>query len=167
MSNLNIHPIFVHFPVALLTIYGIPELIRFRKVLAQPYWFYIKAAFVIIGAGSAYLALLTGDPAEKLVRTAANHDLINLHSSFGGATAAIFSVLAAGYIIAWADRLKINVWSWLVKIQMVITESKLTPLLALIGLVILLIAGALGGAIVYGHNSADPVNNFIYNLFFK
>src|ERR1051326_6600291 len=67
MNNLNVHPIFVHFPVALLTIYCLLEFVRLRKVTSQPYWFYIKAMFVIIGSLATAAALITGDMAEDIV----------------------------------------------------------------------------------------------------
>ncbi|MEK7110290.1 MAG: hypothetical protein AAB759_00205 [Patescibacteria group bacterium] len=39
---MNIHPAFVHFPIALLTIYAVLELARFRFFTARPYWFHLK-----------------------------------------------------------------------------------------------------------------------------
>jgi len=41
----------------------------------------------------------------------------------------------------------------------------LIPLLALLGLVLIIITGGLGAAIVYGPN-VDPFVNFIYSIFF-
>ncbi|KHO51327.1 MAG: hypothetical protein QT04_C0044G0036 [archaeon GW2011_AR11] len=57
---LNIHPIFVHFPIALLSLYAVMVLIRFRKVMGLPYWSYAKAILAIAGTLGAFAALQTG-----------------------------------------------------------------------------------------------------------
>ena len=68
---MNLHTFVVHFPVALLMIYSLCELVRFQKVLMWPSWFYIKAFFVIIGAGSSVVAFGFGEVAEHAEAEAA------------------------------------------------------------------------------------------------
>ena len=46
-NKMNIHPIFVHFPIALLTLYSLAELIRWRRITELAYWFYVKAFAMI------------------------------------------------------------------------------------------------------------------------
>ena len=58
---MDLHPIIVHFPVALLTLYGIFELFSVRRIARKPYWFYVKAVLVIFGALGALAAWLTGE----------------------------------------------------------------------------------------------------------
>ncbi len=163
----NIHPIFVHFPIALLTIYGILELVRFRRIKDQPYWFYVKAVMVIIGAAAGWVTFLTGEMAEGMIPAGAsvNWNLLNTHSTFALLSVIIFSVLAVGYIIAWFERAG-YAWTPLSKLKWLIVETPLVWLLALAGVACILITGALGGSIVYGPTN-DPGTEFIYHLLIK
>src|ERR1051326_4143656 len=125
MNNLNVHPIFVHFPVALLTIYCLLEFVRLRKVTSQPYWFYIKAMFVIIGSLATAAALITGDMAEDIVAGSdrALRHLIGVHSNWAVATTTIFGMLAFFYLIAWIEKQLPNfllgnpVWKFLLTLK--------------------------------------------------
>ena len=66
-NHMNLHPIFVHFPIALLTLYTLCELLRFKKIKDHPAWFYLKAVLIICGTLGAAAALLTGDGAKEAV----------------------------------------------------------------------------------------------------
>ena len=37
---MNVHPLLIHFPIALLTVYVVMECLRFKKLLAEHSWFY-------------------------------------------------------------------------------------------------------------------------------
>ncbi len=163
--SLNIHPIFVHFPIALLMVYSVMEILRFKlveKIILNQAFFYVKASFVIIGALMSYPTLVTGFIARKIVGGEGNL-LISTHAIFALATVFIFSILAVGYTVSWLKKLNLNVWPWLSRIQVFIVETNFVLLLAVLGALALFITGALGGAIVYGP-TADPASNFIYNL---
>lgn len=171
---MDIHPIFVHFPIALLTIYAIAELIRFRKLINTIYWFYVKAILVIVGTLSAFLALNTGEGAEDSVSRSLR-PLVEMHSSFASVSTWIFGIIAIIYLISWINKSEFNQriqvssignqWNKVVVIVNRILNSSFIILLALIGLVLITITGGLGGAIVYGPD-IDPIVNFIYHLFF-
>lgn len=162
---MNIHPIFVHFPIALLVIYAVFELIRFKKISQQPYWFNIKAILLILGTVIGYATLQTGDMATELITDKSLRPLIHVHEFWAQLSILIFSALSAGYLIAWVKKYR-NIWKPLVWLQSLVTETPLVSLLALAGLIALFITGALGGMIVYGHQS-DFLTNWVYNLFFK
>ncbi len=128
---MNIHPLFVHFPIALLTLYAlfeifIPIKIRafkllkkentvFYKWLIDPVWNSIKAFLVIAGTLIAFPTLQTGELAEEVFRDAATSpelfhqsqvaQLIEVHSTFANITVGIFAVLAVAYIvrIVWSS----------------------------------------------------------------
>ncbi len=166
MLNLNIHPIFVHFPIALLMVYSVLEIIRFKwlqKFISPEAWFYVKATFVIIGAAMSYLTWLTGELAEDIV---GHSSLIETHSNFAIATILIFSILAVAYKVAWLRKMNFQVWSWVVRIQTFLIETPFIFLLILAGAACLLITGVLGGSIVYGQGM-DPFSDFIYNLIIR
>lgn len=172
---MNIHPIFVHFPIALLTIYAFMEIIRIKKLNDLPYYFYIKASFLIIGTLTSFLALWTGGMAEDAMGNQGNK-LIEMHSTFAVISVWIFVILALAYLNSWIQKSPLNakilqiknetilkIWNLKVKIANKILSSPISIILALIGLTTITITGALGGAIVYGQY-VDPIVKFIYNL---
>lgn len=146
---MDLHPIIVHFPVALLTLYAVFELVRFRKVLEKPYWFYIKAALVVFGALGAAAAYLTGPDVHGSA-------LVSMHSNFATITLIIFTILGLNYLNEWLKRegkkhFSKSLPSWLI------------VLLALAGLAAVTITGGLGGAIAYG-TGFDPFMAPIFKL---
>jgi len=170
--TMNFHPIFVHFPIALFTLYGVFELVRFSKVQSQPYWFYIKAILVILGTLAAFVTLQTGE----MIKRQFPGKLTETHSFFANITTYFFAAMALAYITSWIERDFKNIpdrfprfkslWTILLKIKTILLETKLTPLLALVGLVLITITGALGGSIAYGPD-IDPVAKFVYNLLIR
>ncbi len=181
--NSNLHPIFVHFPVALLTVYALMELVRWRKITARAYWFYVKAVFLIIGGLGALAALWTGDMGKAAVRAGEFHpaianfnQVVNTHENFADASVAIFGVLAASYLIIWLSHenfarflgqnqaVKVF-WMWLSRLAHIIAESRLVIFLALSGLICITITGGLGGVMVYGPG-ADPFFGLVYHILF-
>jgi uncharacterized membrane protein len=167
---MNIHPAFVHFPIALLIVYAILECIRPRYVMERRSWHDIKAAFVLLGTLSAFAALTTGEMAEEIVERT-QHQLVEMHSLFATISTWIFGLLALAYLIALVTEhvpaLAAQVWWEIIKsIGLFIERSYIAIPFALLGIVTLTIAGALGGAIVYGPD-ADPIVSFIYSLFFS
>lgn len=172
---MNIHPILVHFPIAFMTIYAIAELIRYKKISDQAYWFYVKATLVIVGTLGAFLSLQTGEIAEELYPKSFN-SLIELHANFANISTYIFGFIAIIYLTKWIShsdfqsRLSVSIigkwWSMLVNFSnFVLNNTFIMMSLSLVGLITISITGALGGAIVYGPE-VDPIVGFIYGLFF-
>ncbi|MBP7966917.1 hypothetical protein KAZ66_01465 [Candidatus Woesebacteria bacterium] len=198
---MNIHPILVHFPIALLTIYAILEIAiplkikafrlfkwdipevspRFEKMyqlLINPIWISIKAFLVILGTVLTFATLQTGEWAEHMYMSYATDytafaqsevgQLIELHSTFATATVIIFSILAVAYLLRLVPLLVSLPQSMLAvsaKIQNIVLNVYIAPLLALLGIIAITITGALGGAIAHGSDT-DPVVQMIYSLFF-
>ena len=164
LNSMNIHPIFVHFPVALLTVYAILELIRPKKLLASHAYTAIKAFLVILGTLAAYVAAETGDMASELMRGQSSvRTILRLHENFAAWTQIIFTVIAASYIVVLISRR----WKRIPVITAVaefIQRGPVIIVLALGGLVFVTLTGALGGLIVYGP-TADPVMSLVANLF--
>lgn len=170
---MNIHPIFVHFPIALLTVYAVLELIRFEKITDQAYYFYVKACLLIIGILTSSLALQTGEMAEDAVSREL-HNLVEMHSTFANISTWIFAVLAVVYAVSWISKTEYNqkliegglskIWNLLLMIaNKIMNNSFIMIILALLGLLAITMTGALGGAIVYGPD-VDPIVSFFYNL---
>ena len=142
-----LHPIITHFPLALLTVYSVFELIRFKKVTEKPYWFFVKAIFVTLGTITAVLAWLTG-PEVSGSRLGEMHELFATNSLL------IFAIIALTYF---------STWCWPILVSKFIMRSYIIIPLALLGLICIVITGSLGGAMVYG-TDFDPLMAPVFKL---
>ena len=138
---MDFHPLIIHYPIAFLTTYAVFELLCFRKLLDLPYWFYIKAALVIIGEVSAILTLIAAMISDTL---AVESRLVEMYKLFMFITVIIFGIIALTYIYKQS-------------------RSSLIVPLALIGLFSIIVAGGLFGATVYG-TQFDPYLAPIFKL---
>lgn len=164
---MNIHPLFVHFPIALLTVYALAEMLWFEKIKNQAWWWNVKALLLGVGTLGGFAALQTGEIAEEI---RGGSQLIETHSTYAAATVWIFGILALMYVIAGIRMyfgsyvqagVSGRIFTFFSTIERVVV--RIAPLLACVGLVTLMITGALGGAIVYGPDT-DPVVSFIYSV---
>lgn len=145
---MNIHPIVVHFPIALLTVYSLFELVRFARVREKLSWFEIKAVLVILGTLGALLAWLTG---PEIVGSRLNE----MHGLFGTFTLVVFSIIALAYALQW--KWPFNPYSnFVLKSSVIVT-------LSLLGLALVTITGGLGGAMVYDTH-LDPLMAPIFKI---
>lgn len=176
----GLHPILVHFPIALLSLYAILELVRFNKLTQWPSYFYIKAFLAIVGFAAAILAFMAGPDGpdihswsgyagmvssngQPLVR-----QIVDMHSNFAAVTLIIFGIIAVSYLVSWIERqyhFGHKAWKTLVRIVDFIHKPAPIIILALFGLFTITVTGALGGSIVYGPD-IDPAVSFIYHWFF-
>jgi uncharacterized membrane protein len=167
---MNIHPILVHFPIALLTLYAVCELIPLKALTRQTYWFYVKAVLVITGTLGGVAAYLAGEAIEDQFATDSLSSLVETHATFALTSILIFAVLALAYKVAWINqssfgpRLQGNaIWRLTTRFSRLILKPALRLPLALLGVLAITITGALGGAIAFGPN-IDPVATFFYHL---
>src|SRR3989338_7422232 len=155
----NIHPIIVHFPIALLFLYSIIKIIPFSKLWPNVSWRHIERALLFVGVFGAIAALITGPIAKELVQPKA--ELVNAHSNFAYLSAYIFGALLVGELIAiFKFQYLIGLKSEKIKIflfflERIFSDKIISKLLAFIGFVSIILTGMLGGVMVYGL-SADP-----------
>ncbi len=180
---MNIHPIFVHFPIALFTLYSLAEFTRVRRLNSSSPWFYIKAFLVMIGGLSALVARQSGEIAQHLVTDSAIKQVVRLHSSWANISIAIYGTVGVIYFFAWIERAgliqtlkstfskKYEVLGFLERLKKIIysvVNILFRPwfliILALAGLISITITGGLGGIIVFGPH-IDPFTEFLYNVF--
>lgn len=176
---MNIHPLFVHFPIALLVSYSLLEVTApFSARLRRQAWVApVKAFLLYMGVLAAFAALVTGGMAEDVVRGVNPRAfIIEAHEPFAWATTLIYIVLAAASLVrlfdreGWGDRivgsnrLFARIWSVKKQVARFVLDTRLLPLLALLGLIAITITGGLGAAIVYGPD-VDPIVRVIYHLF--
>lgn len=164
---MNIHPLIVHFPIALLIVYACLELLQIKKILAWEPWFYIKFFFIFFGFLGAAAAYITGDWAAGVYAGA--RAIVRLHETYAKATVIIFGVLCVHYGVGLLRRMPLGIFSLpayprleqlLVSLDKMYNRFVLV-VLALAGLLCVSITGALGGSLVYGPNS-DFFIRFVY-----
>ena len=76
---MNIHPISVHFPIALFTVYAVIELVWNKSFRANILTLWIKVTLLATGIVGAQVSLMTGETAEHLL---GESTLIEKHSTF-------------------------------------------------------------------------------------
>ncbi len=163
---MNIHPIVVHFPIALLTLYSVVELIKSKNIVLKYNLFYSKALLLITGTVGGYFALQTGDIASHLLKSRSS--ILRFHEMFAQMSIMLYSFLSLGYILKLIEPyLEKRNFKYIEAVR-VVTTIILSPIVsisvAIIALTTLSITGGLGGILVYGPN-ADFVTKILYSIF--
>jgi len=176
---MNIHPLFVHFPIGLLVAYSVLEIgAYFLPALRRQTWLFpVKTFLLIVGVLAALATLVTGAMAEEnFTEGDPQYRIIGVHAPFAIATTVLYFLLAGAYIVrvfdvkGWGNRMVgmvnpfIRIWNFKKYVAYLILDTWLLPALALLALIGITVTGALGAAIVYGPN-VDPFVTFIYRLF--
>lgn len=164
---MNYHPLFVHFPIAFWTTYCLLEFVWSKKYTKLSYWFYLKATFLLVGTASAIPTFLTG----KLIGDFFSESMVELHSGVALATIVLFGLISLSYSISWIEKdfysnVKSIVW-WrkISELNTNIFRPRMKVLLAVMGLLLITLTGALGGIIAFGPDT-DPLTRMINDLFF-
>ncbi len=133
-----IHPIVVHFPIALLCVSVVFDALASRWPTGGLRETSLYS--LLVGAMSAALAVATGGMEEDLAKRAgAPESVLELHESLGTVTLVVFVVLL-GLRLAMQ-------WGWLKEIR------SLTLGLGAIGIFILALTGYWGGELVYTYGT--------------
>ncbi len=163
----NIHPLFVHFPIAFLVVYSVIKFLPAEKWITSISWRPIQRLLLVVGVLGAFVSNTTGEMAEHLVK--ADHDLVEMHAFFAGASTWIYGILLVGEILFLLNRyfvtknIQTPINKILISIERIINQKILSSTLSLLGLIAISITGLLGGVIVYGV-SADPIAPFVLRL---
>ena len=164
----NIHPIFVHFPIALLCVYSLVKILPVAKWFPKISWKDIERFLLVFGVLGAFVALTTGDSAEHIARP--NHQLVEMHSTFAGIATWLYGALLAGEIAYVFNRMQLKENSFFLKLrklgallEKILCDTFISKSLAVLALVAIVVTGLLGGVMVYGPN-ADPMAGLVLKL---
>ena len=164
----NLHPLFVHFPIALLFIYSIIKILPLEKWFPSVSWKHIERTLLVLGTLGAFAALTTGEIAEEISKP--NHQLVEMHSAFANISTWVYTALLLGEILSVIKdkfALKLESMAFVKKViffvHSILTNEILSIALAFIGLVAICVTGLLGGVMVYG-TSADPVAGLVLKI---
>ncbi len=163
----NLHPLFVHFPIALLFLYSILKILPLNKWFPNVSWKHIERALLFFGVLGAFVALYTGGVAQDI--TQMHSDIVNVHSNFAVLATCIYGLLLFGEIISFIKTKYASVIQskkillFLAFTEKFLCDSIFSKLLALLGLVAISVTGMLGGVMVYGA-SADPIVPIVLKL---
>lgn len=165
--NYNLHPIFVHFPIAFLFVYSLIRSLPLNRWLPKIAWKHIELGTLVVGMLGLFASLVTGEVAESLTRPP--RSLVNAHSDFATFTVIIYSVLLAGEILNWLNtRYSSNqsikpFFKQLFSLGKILSGNVVGITLAILGLIAITVTGLLGGVMVYG-TTADPLAPIVLSL---
>lgn len=163
----DLHPIFVHFPIALLFIYSLLKIAPLVKFLTKISWAHIRQALLVFGFLGALAALTTGEIAEELNNPV--HDVVEMHSFFAALSTWLYGLLLGSEFLPIINPMltKVNALKFVLPVTLtvekILSNKWLAGILAIAALLAILLTGLLGGVMVYG-TSADPLAPIVLNL---
>ena len=168
----NIHPILVHFPIALLFIYSVIKILPVEKWFPQFAWRDVERLFLFFGVLGAFGASATGEIAEELIRT--NHQLVESHAFFAGLSTWLYGALLIGGILSFLNTKLISLnlltppvlnftQKLIIPLEKLLSHTTFSKIIAFIALIAISVTGLLGGVIVYG-TSADPLAGIVLQI---
>ncbi len=135
----NLHPLFVHFPIALLSLFIVIDVAG--SLLARPAWRNVAGWLLYLGTLFAAIAATAGLIASASVAHGGDvHEIMEHHEHLGISVLSLATALSA--------------WRWFAKDKLVgAVNGFFLAISTVLGLLLMLTAD-LGGLMVYGHGVA-------------
>lgn len=175
LLTMNLHPIIVHFPIALLTVYSILECLRWTQLTNESWNHGTKSLLLILGTIGTVAAIGSGSVAAEVFEGTPTMRLVELHAAFANLSLVLYGILMLTYIAEESRRRK-----WITKVPKFLQKlgvyfeqffcTLFRPwfliLFSILGFIALAVTGALGGALVYGPD-ADPIVSLVYHALYR
>lgn len=156
----NLHPIFVHFPIAFFLLYSLLRLLPWPKKFPPVNWQIPKIVILVVGLLGAWLSNLTGDIAKHLSRPQSS--LVEMHESFAGISINIYIIILILELLFFIKPEYLQtkyfkqIKNFILRLKQLLAKDWFLIILAITGAITITITGLLGGVMVYGL-TADPL----------
>ncbi len=163
----NIHPLFVHFPIAFLLLYSLLKTLPFERLVPRFAWREVQLVVLVFGVLGAIVASATGEISEHLIQP--DRQIVEMHSLFAATSTWIYGLLLLGELLTrmnpWITRKfpSMGLPRLFRFLESTLTNRVLSVVFAIVGLLTISLIGLLGGVMVYGA-SADPLVPSILKL---
>lgn len=164
----NLHPIFVHFPIAFLILYSLIVLLPLQKWFPKITFKITQNILLFTGTVGIFLAKATGETAQEIVKP--DNNIVEMHELFANITTWFYVLLVVitflPFIISFLQKKCIRfkkIISLLQRVHSFLNKNLIIKTSAFLGVISLFITGLLGGVMVYGL-SVDPIAPFILKI---
>ena len=157
----DLHPLIVHIPVGLLTVYSLLELACLLPTIRRRDTLPTKLFLLGVGVLGALAALITGSLAGQRVAQTSLARVVQMHSLFAFLSVLLYAGLAIVSYNFWRAKHKGTATGFIARLG---SSQIFLSLVALVALGSLSITGGLGGIMVYGPD-ADPMTHILSVIF--
>ncbi len=159
---MNVHPIIVHFPIALWILYCLILIVQLFRGRSNEKLNTIKYFCLFVGTIGGVAALQSGEGAQALYGKGRLVETHEQRAQMSQNLFAIVSIVTLYTLQTWTMRLTRDL-----KLRSILTRivnHRAMAIIGVIGMIMLTAVGALGGAISRGTGSGDPVSDYAVQL---
>jgi uncharacterized membrane protein len=150
------HPLVVHFPIGILLIAWMPVLAGLIDRKRRHTWLACGALLLVVGTGTCFYAVVTGDAAERIVGTTSEliDDAIHEHKADALRTRVRFLGATLVYLLVWGAYAKVKPAR---KSVVLVAGGALVAITYAVAAVSLMNTGHTGGVLVHQHGVVAPI----------
>jgi uncharacterized membrane protein len=151
-----LHPLVVHFPIGVLLIAWMPVLIGLVDRKRRHTWLACGALLLVVGTGSCFYAVMTGDAAERIVGTTSQviDDALHEHKAVALRTRGQFIAATLVYLLVWGAYARMKLAR---KSIILVAGGALVVIAYAVAAVSLMNTGHTGGVLVHQHGVVAPI----------